>query len=92
MKLKKVADAYRTNIDGLAKMLGYSRQALYYIVSTGKKQICTNRAYAAMKTLRQKSDDMYLYDMAKANMEKKDREELIRQLCKKLGTVDVMNE
>lgn len=45
-----------------------------------------------MKTLRQKSDDMYLYDMAKANMEKKDREELIRQLCKKLGTVDVMNE
>lgn len=92
MKLKKVADAYKTNIDGLAKMLGYSRQALYYIVSPGKKQICTNRAYAAMKTLRQKSDDMYLYDMAKANMEKKDREELIRQLCKKLGTVDVMNE
>lgn len=38
MKLKKVADAYKTNIDGLAKMLGYSRQALYYIVSPGKSK------------------------------------------------------
>lgn len=92
MKLKKVADAYRTNIDGLAKMLGYSKQALYNILSPGRKHVCTDRIYVAMKTLRQQSDDMYLYDMAKANLDKKEREELIRQLCKKVGTIDVTSE
>lgn len=74
MKLKKLADAYRTNIDGLAKTLGYSRQALYNMVAPGKKSICINRAYAAMKTLRQQS------------------EELLRQMCKKIGVVDVTSE
>ena len=89
MKLKRVADAYKTSIDGLAKMMGYSRQALYNIVSTGNKNICSARISAAMKNLKQKSDDMYVYDMAKANVEKREREEIIRQLCQKVGTTDV---
>jgi hypothetical protein len=92
VKLKKVADAYRTNIDGISKMLGYSKQALYYMLSPGKKSICENRAYAAMKTLRQQSEDMYLYDLAKAKVEKQEREELLRQMCKKIGVTDVTNE
>lgn len=92
MKLKKLADAYRTNIDGLAKTLGYSKQALYNMVAPGKKSICTNRAHAAMKALRQQSDDMYLYDLAKAKIEKQEREELLRQMCKKIGVVDVTSE
>lgn len=92
MKLKKVADAYRTNIDGLAKILGYSKQALYNMIAPGKKSICTNRAYAAMKTLRQQSEDMYLYDLAKAKVEKQEREDLIRQICKKIGVIDVTSE
>lgn len=92
MKLKKLADAYWTNIDGLAKILGYSRQALYNMVAPGKKSICINRAYAAMKTLRQQSEDMYLYDLAKAKIEKQEREELLRQMCKKIGVVDVTSE
>lgn len=92
MKLKKVADAYRTNIDGLAKILGYSKQALYNMIAPGKKSICTNRAYADMKTLRQQSEDMYLYDLAKAKVEKQEREDLIRQICKKIGVIDVTSE
>ncbi len=92
MKLKRIADAYKTNIDGLAKMIGYSRQALYYIASPGKKNICTERIYAAMKNLKQKSDDMYLEDMARANIEKREREELLRKFCKQIGTVDVTEE
>lgn len=87
-----MADAYRTNIDGLAKILGYSKQALYNMVAPGKKSICTKRAYAAMKTLRQQSEDMYLYDLAKAKIEKQEREELLRQICKKIGITDVTNE
>ena len=88
MKLKKLADAYRTNIDGLAKTLGYSKQALYNMVAPGKKSICTNRAYAAMNTLRQQSEDMYLYDLAKAKVDKQEREELLRQMCKKIGVTN----
>ena len=45
-----------------------------------------------MKTLRQQSEDMYLYDLAKAKIEKQEREELLRQMCKKIGVVDVTNE
>lgn len=89
MKLKRVADAYKTNIEGLAKLIGYSKQALYYIVSPGKKNICTDRMYAAMKVLKQKSDDMYLEDIARANIDKREREELLRKFCKQVGTIDV---
>lgn len=92
MKLKRVADAYKTSVDGLAKMMGYSKQALYNIVSPGKRKICSDRILAAMKNLKQKSDDMYVYDIAKANVDKREREEIIRQFCKKVGTIDVTKE
>lgn len=92
MKLKRIAEAYKTSVDGLAKMLGYSKQALYYIASPGKKSICTDRMNAAMKSLKQKSDDMYLEDIARANIDKREREELLRKFCKQVGMVDVTNQ
>lgn len=35
---------------------------------------------------------MYLYDLAKAKVDKQEREELLRQMCKKIGVTDVTNE
>lgn len=89
VKLRRLAEAYGTNIDGLAKMLGYTRQALYHMVTPRRKKVCTERINEAVELLKKRSNDMYIKDIARANIDKREREEFLRKFCKQVGIVDV---
>jgi len=79
MTLRKLAKAYSTTVEGLAGVMGYTRQALYDIVN-GKGNTNKRRLYAALERLQDISDSHYSEDLAEARIQKNIREKGIEWL------------
>lgn len=89
MDLKVVSKKFNHDVSSLAKLLGYSRPALYQMAN-GKNGVCTPRYYAAMKLLKFESDRMYEEDIKAAEQRKLDREKSIAEMCESVGAINVV--
>ena len=78
MKLKDVADSLRLSVSEFAKLAGYSRQELYFVVA-GKKKANKNKFDKAINSIKSYSKEMYKKDIEKAMNEKSIREKLISE-------------
>lgn len=89
--LKELADAFRMNISGVAKFLGYSKQALYQM-NNGTSGICTRRYYSSLQLLKLQSDKLYQEDLERALEEKQTRERIIQQMCDNVSAINVIKQ
>lgn len=89
MDLKVVSKKFNHDVSSLAKLLGYSRPALYQIAD-GTNRVCTPRYYAAMTLLKIESDRMYEEDLKAAEQRQLDREDSIAEMCKSVGAINVV--
>ena len=81
MTLKEIAKAFRLNVDEFAGLLGYTKQALYYITKN-KTGINKGRFNSALDYLEVLSKDMHQLDIDEANLQRLIRQHAIEELRK----------
>lgn len=89
--LKALANSFGMKVSELATFMGYTKQALYQL-NDGSGGICTNRYYAALKELRYRNQELYEADLQKAQARKQEREEHIRQMCRNVSAINVIEQ
>lgn len=90
LKLRDIAENFRTNVEGFAELTGYTKPALYNLFA-GRRQSCSEkRLKAVMKSLQSKSDDLYYEDLARAKLEKQEREKYINKMCRHAGIQEII--
>ena len=78
MKIKHIANGLGLSVSEFAKLAGYSRQELYFVVA-GKKKANKNKFDKAINSIKSYSEEIYKKDIEKVMNEKNIREKLISE-------------
>ncbi len=92
VRVKKAAELFHTDVMGFARMTGYAKTALYTLFETRNPPCNENRMRATILSLKDKSDELYLRDVARAKIDKQEREEYLNAICRHVHIDDVVEQ